>query len=102
MSNRCKLRDIDTTAETSYSFFAHLVNILGAGDFTAPLCMLLLEKSANRITRQTAEEIQTSLSLPISVFQHNSHDLQVYVCYNVSEMRRIRTDQLNFSLQRRY
>lgn len=61
------------------SLFAHLANILGPRDFTAPLCMLLLEKSANRITRQTPEEIQMLLSLPISLFQHNSSELQIYV-----------------------
>ncbi|KAJ7054756.1 hypothetical protein C8F01DRAFT_1162846 [Mycena amicta] len=51
------------------SFFGHLVDVLGPVDFLAPLCMLLAEKSANRIVRQTPEEVQNLLGLP--VFRHS-------------------------------
>jgi U3 small nucleolar RNA-associated protein 10 len=61
------------------SFFAHLVDVLGCRDFSAAICMLLLDKSANRVVRQTADEIQNSLSLPISVFQHITYELQLHV-----------------------
>lgn len=55
------------------------MDVLGPRDFSAAICMLLLEKSASRVIRQTPEEIQNSLSLPISVFQHATHELQAYV-----------------------
>ena len=66
-------------ADHDFIFFAHLVDVLGPRDFSAAICMLLLEKSASRVIRQAPEEIQNSLSLPISVFQHVTHDLQAYV-----------------------
>lgn len=62
-------------------FFAHLVDVLGARDFLAPICMLLLEKMANRIIRQPSEEVQNSLSLPIAVFQHCDYALQLHVSF---------------------
>ena len=61
------------------SFFAHLVDVLGAKDFLAPVIMLLLEKMANRIVRQPAVEVPNTLSLPMSIFQHNSYSLQIHV-----------------------
>ena len=61
------------------SFFAHLVDVLGAKDFLAPVTMLLLEKMANRIVRQPAVEVPNTLSLPVSIFQHNSYSLQIHV-----------------------
>lgn len=64
---------------TPLSFFAHLVDVLGAKDFLAPVIMLLLGKSANRIVRQPAVEIPNTLSLPMSIFQHNSYCLQIHV-----------------------
>ena len=61
------------------SFFAHLVDVLGAKDFLAPVTMLLLEKMANRIVRQPAVEVPSTLSLPVSIFQHYSYSLQIQV-----------------------
>jgi hypothetical protein len=55
------------------SFFAHLVDVLGAKDFFAPVTMLLLEKMANRIVRQPAVEVPNTLALPVSIFQNNSY-----------------------------
>ncbi|GLB44223.1 putative U3 small nucleolar RNA-associated protein 10 [Lyophyllum shimeji] len=59
------------------NFFAHLIDILGSEDFLPPVCMLLVEKAANRVVRQSAEEVQGSLSLPMSVLQHVSLSLQI-------------------------
>ncbi|KAF8966928.1 armadillo-type protein [Flammula alnicola] len=56
------------------------------------VCMLLLEKSANRIVRQSPEEVQNSLSLPASVFQHSSYELQVHTAIEIlNESQRIVT-----------
>jgi len=65
-----------------YSFFGHLVDVLGSREFSAPVCMLLLEKSTNRVIRQTlADDVHALLSLPISVFQHGDYVQQIYVGY---------------------
>ncbi|PFH46286.1 hypothetical protein AMATHDRAFT_155738 [Amanita thiersii Skay4041] len=53
------------------NFFSHLVDVLGPADFLAPICMLLVEKSAKRVVRQSPEDAQATLSLPIAVVQHN-------------------------------
>ena len=61
------------------SFFAHLVDVLGAEDFLAPVTMLLLDKMANRIVRQPPVEVPNTLSLPVSIFQRYSYSLQIHV-----------------------
>jgi hypothetical protein len=67
-----------------YSFFTHLVDVLGSEDFLPPICMLLIEKAANRVVRQTSEEVQNSLALPLSILHHNTSALQIGVCPFVS------------------
>lgn len=62
-----------------HSFFTHLVDVLGAENFLAPVTMLLLEKMANRIVRQPAVEVPNTLSLPVSIFQHYTYSLQIHV-----------------------
>ncbi|KAF8901036.1 armadillo-type protein [Gymnopilus junonius] len=65
------------------NFFSHLVDVLGARDFTAPVSMLLIEKIANRLVRQSPEEAHNSLSLPIAIFQHISYAQQLYTANEV-------------------
>ncbi|KAF8192665.1 hypothetical protein K438DRAFT_2017867 [Mycena galopus ATCC 62051] len=60
------------------SFFGHLVDVLGPADFLPPLCMLLVEKMANRVVRQNPE-VQNSLVLPISVLHRHPPALQIFV-----------------------
>ncbi|KAG6909155.1 hypothetical protein DXG01_001782 [Tephrocybe rancida] len=59
------------------NFFAHLTDVLGSGDFLPPVCMLLVEKVANRVIKRDAGEIQASFSLPAAVLQHNPASLQI-------------------------
>ncbi|KAG6866337.1 hypothetical protein C0991_005804 [Blastosporella zonata] len=61
------------------NFFAHLTDVLGSEDFLPPVCMLLVEKVANRVIKKDAGEIQTSFALPVAVLQHNSASLQIRV-----------------------
>ncbi|KAJ7222324.1 hypothetical protein GGX14DRAFT_663256 [Mycena pura] len=61
------------------SFFGHLVDVLGPVDFLAPLCMLLVEKVANRTGRQNSEDVHNSLSLPISVLHRHPPALQTFI-----------------------
>ncbi|KAG7098539.1 hypothetical protein E1B28_000475 [Marasmius oreades] len=59
------------------NFFAHLVDVLGPGDFLAPVCLLLVEKSTNRIIRQNTDDSQTALAPPTSLIHHYSAPLQI-------------------------
>ncbi|KAF7326662.1 U3 small nucleolar RNA-associated protein 10 [Mycena venus] len=65
------------------SFFGHLVDVLGPADFLPPLCMLLVEKMANRVVRQNPEEVQNSLVLPISVLHRHPPALQIFILTEV-------------------
>ena len=60
-------------------FFSHLVDVFGRQDFLPPISMLLLEKSANRVVRQPPDELQNTLSLPITLFQQSGYDVQIHV-----------------------
>lgn len=60
-------------------FFSHLVDVLGPEDFLAPVSMLLIDKVVNRVIRQTVDEIQASLALPLSILQHYPHAMQISV-----------------------
>lgn len=62
------------------SFFAHFVDVLGVRDFLAPVCMLLIERSSNKVIRQPTEDVQASLSLPTAIFQQAPAEIQRYVC----------------------
>ncbi|KAF5351352.1 hypothetical protein D9758_008071 [Tetrapyrgos nigripes] len=61
------------------NFFTHLVDVLGPADFLAPVCLLLVEKSSNRIVRQNSEDVQNALALPISLLHHYTPHLQNFV-----------------------
>ncbi|KAJ7762738.1 hypothetical protein DFH07DRAFT_813302 [Mycena maculata] len=65
------------------SFFGHLTDVLGPADFIPPLCMLLVEKMASRIVRQSPEEVQNLLVLPISVLHRHAPVLQTYILTEV-------------------
>ncbi|ESK96722.1 u3 small nucleolar RNA-associated protein 10 [Moniliophthora roreri MCA 2997] len=60
------------------NFFAHLVDVLGPADFLAPVCLLLVEKSTNRVIRQNTDEVMSALALPISLIHHYSPSLQIF------------------------
>jgi U3 small nucleolar RNA-associated protein 10 len=60
-----------------YSFFSHLVDTLGPDEFLAPLCMLLIEKSANRVTKQSLPDAQATLALPLALVHKQSAVRQV-------------------------
>ncbi|KAJ7079966.1 hypothetical protein B0H15DRAFT_1025307 [Mycena belliarum] len=65
------------------SFFGHLADVLGPTEFLPPLCMLLVEKLANRVVRQTPEEAQNLLVLPISMLHRHPHALQIFILTEV-------------------
>ncbi|KAF5392137.1 hypothetical protein D9757_003220 [Collybiopsis confluens] len=77
------------------SFFSHLITVLGPKDFLAPLCLLLIEKSANKIARSQQQlfgtkskgkskdkdsgDAQGALALPTALVHHFEPHLQVWV-----------------------
>ncbi|KAL4062956.1 hypothetical protein V8B97DRAFT_2026593 [Scleroderma yunnanense] len=65
------------------NFFVHLAQVLGPQEFLAPLCMLLVDKVANRVVRQTLEEAQTTLVLPVALLRHSPRPVQIYVLCEV-------------------
>lgn len=62
-----------------YSFFIHLVDVLGPQEFLAPVCMLLVDRVANRVSRQHDDEASASLGLPISLLRHFPRPSQLHV-----------------------
>ncbi|KAG1761179.1 hypothetical protein EDD22DRAFT_897736 [Suillus occidentalis] len=61
------------------NFFIHLADVLGSQEFLAPVCMCLVDKVANRVSRQHEDEASTSLGLPISLLRHFPRELQLHV-----------------------
>ncbi|KAJ3761867.1 hypothetical protein EV360DRAFT_36877 [Lentinula raphanica] len=62
------------------NFFSHLVTVLGPKDFLTPVCLLLIEKSANKIARsQQDSDVQNILALPTALIHHFEPWLQALV-----------------------
>lgn len=61
------------------SFFTHLVDVLGAESFLAPVCVLIIGKAANKVVRQHGEDLKSTLALPLSVLHHYPADVQLSV-----------------------
>ncbi|KAK7688534.1 hypothetical protein QCA50_008072 [Cerrena zonata] len=59
------------------AFFGQLVDALGPQDFLAPICMLLVDKMANRVIRQNAADARNSLTLSLTVIQRYPLELQL-------------------------
>ncbi|KAG1775600.1 hypothetical protein EV702DRAFT_421745 [Suillus placidus] len=65
------------------NFFIHLADVLGPQEFLAPVCMSLVDKVANRVSRQHEDEASTSLGLPISLLRHFPRELHLHVLKEV-------------------
>ncbi|KAJ3863958.1 armadillo-type protein [Lentinula novae-zelandiae] len=76
------------------NFFSHLVTVLGPKDFLAPVCLFLIEKSANKIVRsqqyllgaksrgkgkEKDTDAQSALALPTALLHHFEPWLQKQV-----------------------
>lgn len=56
------------------TFFHTLANVMGP-DYLAPICMLLTDRYASKVSKQSkVEEIQTTLQLPLSLFSRKEDD----------------------------
>ncbi|KAI0790983.1 hypothetical protein C8Q75DRAFT_805854 [Abortiporus biennis] len=59
------------------SFFSQLIDALGASEYLAPVSLLLIDRMANRVSRQNATDALASLTLPLSVFQRYPESLRL-------------------------
>lgn len=78
----------DSLESSFASFFAHFVDTLGAKEYLASVCMLLIDKVSNRIVRQSAIDVQNSLAVALSLIQHYPQGLQIEVpvfLYNLEQ-----------------
>ncbi|KAF8525719.1 armadillo-type protein [Gautieria morchelliformis] len=53
-------------------FFSHLVDVLGRDEFAVSICLLLVDKVANRVVRKKPGETANALGLPLAILQANS------------------------------
>lgn len=62
------------TAVTNWipRFFNHLVEVLGRDEFAVYICLLLIDKVANKVVRKKPGEVANALSLPLTILQANS------------------------------
>ena len=61
------------------SFFNHLVEVMGPADFLAPICMLLVDKTSNKVSRQDPKEASSILALPLALCEHHTPAIRVEV-----------------------
>ncbi|KAK0528893.1 snoRNA-binding rRNA-processing protein utp10 [Tilletia horrida] len=59
------------------TFFKSLLDVLGPADFLAAICMLLTDRSAHKVTKQTSQAFAESIALPLSLLASFSVDKQV-------------------------
>ncbi|KAK0476138.1 hypothetical protein IW261DRAFT_1643515 [Armillaria novae-zelandiae] len=67
------------------NFFIHLVDVLGPTDYLAPVCLLLIEKAANRVIRQSPDEARSTFALPLSLLHHYPSALQLNILTEMLE-----------------
>ncbi|KAF8335871.1 uncharacterized protein EI90DRAFT_3152860 [Cantharellus anzutake] len=53
-------------------FFTQLIACLGPQEFMSPVCMLLIEKSANKVIRRQGQDTNADLALAVSIAEHAS------------------------------
>ncbi|KAK0237018.1 armadillo-type protein [Armillaria nabsnona] len=67
------------------NFFIHLVDVLGPTDYLGPVCLLLIEKAANRVIRQSPDEARSTFALPLSLLHHYPSVLQLNILTEMLE-----------------
>ncbi|KLO17716.1 hypothetical protein SCHPADRAFT_845947 [Schizopora paradoxa] len=72
------------------NFFNHLIDVMSPADFLAPTCMLLVDKVSAKVARQNPRDAFSTLSLPISIFEHHAPAIRLLALQEViAEVRRI-------------
>ncbi|CAD6935919.1 unnamed protein product [Tilletia caries] len=59
------------------TFFKSLLDVLGPSDFLAAICMLLTDRSAHKVAKQSAEAFSESISLPLNLLMSFNVGTQV-------------------------
>ncbi|SPO40566.1 related to UTP10 - nucleolar protein, component of the small subunit processome [Pseudozyma flocculosa] len=76
-------------------FFKLLVEILGADDFGAAVCMLLVDRSAFKIAKQPRQDVEQTMQLPLAVIQAQPVLVQLQALNQIwREVARIWTHRL--------
>ncbi|KAG8949590.1 snoRNA-binding rRNA-processing protein utp10 [Tulasnella sp. 419] len=71
-------------------FYNHFIEVIGPDDYLAPVCMLLVEKAANRALRPKDGDAAQALAVPLAAINHHAHELRLQVlCEVVKECQRL-------------
>ena len=57
------------------------MEVLGRDEFAVSICLLLVDKVANKVVRKKPGEAANALSLPLTVLQTNSKAVPFEVCF---------------------
>ena len=61
-------------------FFNHLVEVLGRDEYAVSICLLLVDKVANKVVRKKPGEVANAFSLPLTILRANSKAVPFEVC----------------------
>lgn len=76
------------------NFFELLVRTLGPENYTGPVAMLLVDRTAHKVARQLSEDLQSSLQLPLDVMGAQSGAVQLDSLNSIwQEIARLRATQ---------
>ncbi|KAG8912993.1 snoRNA-binding rRNA-processing protein utp10, partial [Tulasnella sp. 417] len=84
---RLDLLVLETSCEYSQtrpSMFLGIV-VLCPRSFLAPMVMLLVDRSANRVVRQVEDDVSQTLSLPLAIFARHPHELRLDALVEILE-----------------
>lgn len=62
-----------------HRFLTHLTNTLGPDTFLAPVCMLLVDRVAPKISRQSVNDNSTTLAPGLGLIKHQQASVQLQV-----------------------
>lgn len=63
----------------------HLTDVLGPSDFLGLVCMLFISKTANKVVRQTSDDLLATLSLPLTLVGHYDAETQRAILKDILE-----------------
>ncbi|KAK0549665.1 snoRNA-binding rRNA-processing protein utp10 [Tilletia horrida] len=72
------------------TFFKSLLDVLGPRDFLGAICMLLTDRSAHKVAKQTPEAFTESISLPLHLLMSYGISVQITAIFQVfNEIERL-------------
>ncbi|KIO17877.1 hypothetical protein M407DRAFT_226933, partial [Tulasnella calospora MUT 4182] len=85
--SRLDLLDLETSCEYSQTRPSMFLDtaVLCPRSFLAPMVMLLVDKSTNRVVRQAEDDVSQTLSLPLAMFARHPHELRLDALVEILE-----------------